>query len=266
MMLILAVLLIIFVAIWYLEPDWASEEARDKAVTSLTTRSQDAYAKSKSWLGQWRLPFQKGPSPAAAQFKQWLAQSDLAKRSSLYKQLPVDAAEFAAWVEGLTDEQLHKFVADLSAVCQLHHFELAWLVDPKTPDNLKHAVEDAVVLHALAAWKARDIQPLLAYKAWQAAPHKAENRAFAQKLYGKLAEAGLVTPPAELVLATEKERQAHVVTAIETAASEKEATFLALVQEVVSELETEQAETKTPAAEPASVVDASSAKAAEIAA
>jgi hypothetical protein len=194
-----------------------------------------------------------------------LSQSDLAKRSQLYKQLPTDAAEFAAWVDGLSDEALTKFVADLSAVCRTQNFELAWLVDPKTPDNLKHAVEDAVILHGLAAWKAHNIQPLLAYKSWQTAPNKAENRAFAQKLYGKLAEAGLVTTPPNLVLATDKERQAHVATTIDTAATEKEATFLALVQEVVSELETENKESKAPEID-APVVDTSNQKAAEIAA
>ena len=265
MMLIIAILLIIFVAIWYLEPEWASEESRDKATTAITTNTKDAYTKSKGWLGQLRLPFQKDKSPVAAQFKQWLGQSDLAKRSQLYKQLPADAAEFAAWIDSLSDEALNKFVADLSNVCQTQHFELAWLLDPKTPDNLKQAVEEAVILHGLAAWKAHNIQPLLAYKSWQAAPNKPENRAFAQKLYNKLAEAGLVTTPADLVLATDKERQAHVATTIDTAATEKEATFLALVQEVVSELETEKKEAKartsgTP------VEETSTPKAAEIAA
>ncbi|MCB0162754.1 MAG: hypothetical protein KDI79_00920 [Anaerolineae bacterium] len=265
MMLIIVVLLIVFGVIWYLEPKWASQESRDKASTAITTNTKDAYSKSKGWLGQFRLPFRKDKDEVAAQFKQWLGQSDVAKRSQLYKQLPADAAEFAAWVDGLSDEELNKFVANLAAVCQAQDFELAWLVDPKTPDNLKRAVEDAVILHGLAAWKARDIKPLLAFKAWQAAPNKPENRAFAQKLYNKLAEAGLVTTPSDLVLATEQERQQHVAEAIDKAAAEKEATFLALVQEVVTELEAEKKAAKTPEAE-APVENGSTPKAAEIAA
>ncbi|MCB0170986.1 MAG: hypothetical protein KDJ97_10585 [Anaerolineae bacterium] len=265
MMLIIAILLIVFGVIWYLEPKWASQESRDKATTAVTTNTKDAYSKSKGWLGQFRLPFTKEKDPVATQFKQWLSQSDLSKRSQLYKKLPADAAEFATWVDGLSDEDLNKFVNDLSSVCRAQNFELAWLVDPKTPDNLKQAVEDAVILHGLAAWKARDIQPLLAFKAWQAAPNKPENRAFAQKLYNKLAEAGLVTTPSDLVLATEQERQEHVAEAIDKAAAEKEATFLALVQEVVNELETEKKETKAPEAE-APVENGSTPKAAEIAA
>lgn len=265
MMLIITILLIMFGIIWYLEPKWASQESRDKATTTITSNTKEAYSKSKGWLGQFRLPFRKDKDEVAAQFKQWLGQSDLAHRSQLYNQLSVDASEFAAWVDGLSDAELNKFVADLSTICRTQDFELTWLVDPKTPDNLKRAVEDAVILHGLAAWKARDIQPLLAYKAWQAAPNKPENRAFAQKLYNKLAEAGLVTTPSNLVLATDKERQEHVAQTIDTAATEKEATFLALVQEVVNELEIEKNEVKAPETA-ASAVDPSTPKAAEIAA
>lgn len=265
MMLIIAVLLIVFVAIWYLEPEWASQESRDKATATITGNTKDAYTKSRGWLGQIRLPFQKDRSPLAAQFKQWLNQSDLAKKSQLYKQLPADASDFVAWVDSLSDEELTRRVEDLSTFCRVQHFELAWLVDPKTPENLKRAVEDVVTLHGLAAWKARDIQPLVAYKAWQNAPNKGENRAFAQKLYGKLAEAGLVTPPANLVLATDKERQDHVAQTIDSAATEKQATFLALVQEVISELETEKKEAKASENE-APVMESSTPQAAEIAA
>ena len=267
MMLILAVLLITLVAIWYFEPKWASEESRDKATTAISTNSKDAYTKSKGWLGQFRLPFQKNKDTVTEQFKQWLHQSDVAKRSALYKRLPEDAAEFAAWIDTLSDEELNDFVSDLSSVCHTHGFELDWLVDPQTPDNLKRAIEDAVILHGLAAWKARDIQPLLAYKAWQAAPNKAENRAFAQKLYGKLAEAGLVAPPSHLILATDKERQEHVAATINKAAAEKETTFMALVQETVNELETEKKVGKAPEVDtPVDNGNGSAPKAAEIAA
>lgn len=266
MMTIIVVILIIFVVIWYLEPAWASQESRDKATTAITTNTKGAYTRSRGWLGQVRLPFQKEKNPAAAQYRQWVAQSDLSKRSQLYKQLSSDAAEFSAWIEGMSDEELNEFVSDLSDVCQAHNFELAWLVDPKTPDKLKHAVEDAVILHGLAAWKARDIKPLLAFKAWQAAPNKPENREFAKKLYNKLAEAGLVSTPSDLVLATDKQRQEHVVATIETAATENETTFLALVQEVVSELEAEAKEDKTSQPDDAPAADMSTPKAAEIAA
>ncbi|MCB0209099.1 MAG: hypothetical protein KDJ52_07210 [Anaerolineae bacterium] len=267
MMLILAVLLVTLVAIWYFEPKWASEESLDKTTTAITTNTKEAYTKSKGWFGQFKLPFQKDKNTATEQFVQWLHQSDVAKRSALYKRLPEDAAEFAAWIDSLADDELNAFVSDLASVCRTHSFELGWLVDPQTPDNLKRAIEDAVILHGLAAWKARDIQPLLAYKAWQAAPNKAENRAFAQKLYGKLAEAGLVTPPSTLILATDKERQEHVAATIEKAAAEKEATFMALVQETVNELEAEKKMGKAPEIDPPlDNGNGSAPKAAEIAA
>ena len=260
MLLIIAVLLIIVAAVWYLKPGWLSKESRDRATSAVTAST----ARPRGWLGKIRLPFQKD-NELATQFKQWVDQAELSKQTKFYKELPSDAAEFTAWLEDLSEDKLTEFVEELSAFCRAQGFKLAWLMDPNTPDNMKGAVEDAVLLHSLAAWRARDIQPLLAYKAWQAAPNKPENQAFGQRLYGKLVEAGLATAPADLMLASAKERQAYVAQAINAAAAEHQDTFLALVKEVSSELETEMQEPEKEAAD-GSAVETSTTTAAEIAA
>jgi hypothetical protein len=239
MMLIITLLLVALVSVWIFRREWLSKASRDKVVTEVTRNAQETYARSRGWLGKFRLPFQRDKD-LALQFKQWVGQAELAKRTAVYKGLPEDAAGFTAWLQSLSDEDLARFVQELSAFCAALRFELAWLVDPKAEGELKQAAEETVGLYCLATWKARAIQPFAAYRAWRSDPGKRENQLFAQKLYSKLVEAGLATSPPDLLLAPQKERQAHVTQAIQKAAAEDHAVFIGLLKDVTGELAAEE--------------------------
>jgi hypothetical protein len=111
---------------------------------------------------------------------------------------------------------------------------------------MKQAVEEAVGLYCLAAWKGRDVRPFVAYRAWQSAPGKKENQAFAQRLYSKLVGAGLATATPDLLLASEKERQAYVAEAIEAADAQDPKAFVGLLRDVAGVAAVE-AEEEAPA-------------------
>jgi hypothetical protein len=147
-------------------------------------------------------------------------------------------------------------VQELSAFCKGRGFELAWLVDPEVAGELKRAVEETVGLYCLAAWKGRDVQPFVAYRAWQSDPGKRENQAFAQRLYSRLVAAGLATARPDLVWAPEQERQAYVAKAMESAAAQDPRSFASLLRDAADasaavevEAESTSNETKSPPAE-----------------
>jgi hypothetical protein len=261
MMIIVAVLVIVAATLWLWKPAWLSKASREKAASRLTQTTarvtettKETVAKTGERLGpvlsgvegKVRLPFRRGKD-LATQFKEWVGQAELAKRTAVYKALPADAAGFTAWLQGLADEDLGGFVKELAAFCKGLGFELAWLVDPKVEGAMKQAVEEAVGLYCLAAWKGRDVRPFVAYRAWQSAPGKKENQAFAQRLYSKLVGAGLATSTPDLLLAPEKERQAYVAEAIEAAAAQDPKAFVGLLRDVAGVAAVVEAKEEAPA-------------------
>lgn len=249
MMLALSLSLLALLAVGLLRPEWLSKESREAASVRVRRNAGGMVAQARGRLSAFGSPFQKDRE-LPGHFRQWVAHAALAKRTALYKGLPADAAAFTDWVDTLTDRELAQFVGELAAACRTMGFEPDWLADSKIGGALRQAAEEAVGLYGLAAWKARDTLPLATYKAWQAAPHKKENRAFAQRLYVKLVDAGLASVPAGLLLATERERRSHVAQAIETAAAQHSAAMTALLKETVDELAAARAEKASQADAP----------------
>lgn len=238
MMIIVAVLVIVAAVRWLWKRGRLSRASGEKAATQVTQTTikvtetaKETAAKSRGRLGKVRLPFRRRKD-LATQFKEWVDEAALDKRTAVYKGLPKDATGFTDWLQALSDQDLAGFVQELSAFCKGLDFELAWLVDPERGGELKQAVEEAVGMYCLAAWKGREVRPFVTYRAWQSAPEKEENQAFAQQLYSKLVETQLATWTPDLLLASEKERQAYVAEAIEAAEAQDPKAFIGLLREV----------------------------------
>jgi hypothetical protein len=169
------------------------------------------------------------------QLSRGIDEAGLSKRLMLYKRLPEDAAEFSDWVANLSPADRSDLTQTLVEQCHALGFELAWLTDERIPRDLRRSLEDTVALCSLATWNARHTRPLAAYLAWDQAPERPENRAFAGALYTRLVQAGLITPPADMLLAPEKQRRAAVARAITDTASEHPTPFLAELQAVVDQ-------------------------------
>jgi len=250
MMIIVAVLVIVAGVLWLWKPAWLSKASREKAATQVTQTTskvtettKETVAKTRGRLGRVRVPFRRRKD-LATQFKEWVGQAELAKRTTVYKGLPKDAAGFTDWLQGLSDQDLGGFVQEVSAFCKGLDFELAWLVDPEVGGEMKQTIEEAVGVYCLAAWKGREVRPFVTYRAWQSAPGKKENQAFAQRLYSKLVDAGLATSTPDLLLASEKERQAYVTEAIKAAEAQDPKSFVGLLRDVAGELAVVEAEEK----------------------
>jgi hypothetical protein len=268
-MTILIALLVIVAVFWLWKSDRLSETSREQVASRVTQTTSKVAATTKDTArragerlspvlshvlsqvegrveGKVRLPFRRHPD-LDKQFMEWMGQAELERRTVLYKSLPADAAESAAWLQGLADQDLGDFVQELSAFCKGRGFELDWLADPKVTGEMKRAVEETVGLYCLAVWKGRDVRPFAAYRAWLADPVKKENQSFAQRLYSRLIAAGFAAPSPDLWWAPEQERQAHVAKAMESAAAQDPKVFVSLLRDAADASSAVEVEAEPPA-------------------
>lgn len=168
------------------------------------------------------------------QFRDWIGQAELERRAVVYKSLPSDAAQFAAWVRGLGDDDLRAFVREVSDFCDRRGVKLAWLTDSSITGDLKLRLEEAVGLYCLSSWKSRELQPFVTYLAWRADPSNEKHQPFARGLFSRMVTAGLVTPSPDQWSAPERERQAFAATAMDAVAAQDPRTFAAFLKETAA--------------------------------
>ena len=215
--------------------EWA-----DKASKASKQASAKAGQMYKGMRG--RFKFRSDTRELAKQFKQWVTDAALPKRVALSSSLPAQTEGFAAWLSGLSEQELGQFTERIAQYCASVNFDIAWLNDAQVSrePELKQAVEDAVLMHSLGAWRAdsvqQDVKIFLEYRAWRADPKR--HKQFGQQLHQVLIERGLVTVPSELYLAPEKERQEQATTAICKVADEDAAAFYLALRQLAGAPET----------------------------
>jgi hypothetical protein len=235
-LIIMAVLFVVVGILLLWQPAWPFKSSSQQAVQRVTQATSKVIETTKETVekaGE-RLSGER-PSPRirpelAAQFKEWLSQAELERRMPLYKALPADAADFTAWLLELGDKDLGDFSQELAVFCQGQGFDLAWLADAQVPGEMKYAVEEAIGLYCLAAWKSHNLLPLSTYRAWLADPENPKNNAFAQRLYSRLVESGMATARSDMLWAPEKERHAFIVQSMQTVAAQDPKSFVALLK------------------------------------
>lgn len=238
MILLLAIVLIALAAWVVFKPTWLPKAPENRVTDSIAQGMDSASSVSSSLWDRVASLWRRGNKKLAQQFKVWASEAVPAKKTQFYKSLSEEAAEFSAWLETLSDQELNAFVQKVDSFCNRLDFELNWLVDPKLNNGLKQPLEETVILYSLTTWKAREAQALARYVAWQSAPDKKQNRDFAKQLYAKLMDRGLVSPSPNVLLASEKDRQAHMNQAIRETADTKHKEFVTIVQELAAEMAT----------------------------
>ncbi len=227
-MLIPILLVLVFVLLFLGVLLWQKSRATDApSKSALKKKSAKLGQPYQGWGGGFR--FRNGTRELAKQLKQWIADAASPKRVALSTTLPAQTENFAGWLNGLTDKELEQFAATVARYCAAVNFDLGWLNNAQVSrePELKQAVEDAVLMSALGAWRAdsvhQDVTVFLTYHAWRAKPN--QHKEFGQALHQVMIERGLVTVPSELYLAPEKERLAQAATAICQVADKNPAVF-----------------------------------------
>jgi len=185
-----------------------------------------------------KLKLRRDKGELARRFKAWVANASLNKQARLYDSLPIATEGFAAWLAALPPQETEAFCDKVARFTASLGFDLAWLVDAKLDGQpeLEQAIEEAVALYSIAAWRANTVQSqvrvFLAFQQWLAHPNR--HRALGQKLYGELVRQGLVMTSPDLYLAPEKERAAEAVRAIKEIAEAKPAALNSVLADIVN--------------------------------
>ncbi len=240
--------------------DWSKQAVAKTGEVSKQATSQ-AGQMYQGLRGQFKLRADSGN--LSKQFKQWVVDSGLSKRDELYATLPASADGFAIWLGETNDKELEHFTRQVAQFCASLNFDIAWLTDPEIgrDPTLKKAVEDAVLLYSLAAWRSsnvqQEVQNFLAYRAWLANPKR--HKQYGQRLHQILIQEGLVVVVPDQYLASEQERFEQAVAAIRKVAEENPAAFAAAlrcIEEPKSGETTAPAPTQEPAEPAAPASDA----------
>jgi hypothetical protein len=197
-----------------------------------------------------RTTLRRGKSqPAAVRFMTWVAA------------LPGADEAHRTWLAGLTTLEIETLMQQTSAfLSDMLEVDLAWLLDGQidADPGLKAQVEQAVLNYCRAyrhAIQARDeVAAVVAFQAWQKNPQK--HSQLGRQLLTRLVEAELVTLPADIYLASEKEIRHYADQAIREAAEKDGPAFHAILKDVVAAVSGKAAEPAEAARQAAPAAEA----------
>lgn len=207
------------------------------------------------------LPFQKSKT-SGEPFNDLLARAAGAPEM-LTRAIGPDLAEMQSWFNGLTDQERKHFEKQVFDACEAAGADADWFRQAQAKGEMENALHETVLLHALAIWRARAMEPFALYKAYRAKPNARGNRALAQRVFAQLAETRTIAIPPNMLLGTDQERAAYVRQAIEQAAQENPDVVMAIFKQVSDEqkkpknIKTAQTETQDTQTVPSGLVEVS---------
>lgn len=229
---------LVVVGLWlYFKPTWAikPEQVQGEVEKSLRLAA-DKTGQMYAGLGG-KLKLRRDKSQLVSQFKRWAANTTL-DDAAANADLASAAAEMTAWLGTLSDDELQKFCDKIARFTAALGFDLAWLWDDKLRGQaeLKRALEQAVALYSITAWRAGHVQDqvraFVAWERWQTQPNK--HRALGVKLYSALVQQGMIMMDPALYIAPEKARHAQMVRSIKEVAQHEPDTVSAIVRDLVN--------------------------------
>ena len=229
--------LLVGVALWlYFKPAWAPQPTQVQGEFTKSARLVgDRAGKMYAGVGGW-LKLRRDKSQLGTQFQTWAATSTL-NDAAANANLAGSATELKAWLATLSDKELKEFCDKVAHFTAALGFDLAWLWDDQLRGHaeLKCALEEAVALYCITAWRAQrvqdDVRALVAWERWQAHPN--QHRALGQKMYTALVQNGMIMMDVELYTAPAKVRHAQMDRSIKQVAQAHPELISELVHKIV---------------------------------
>jgi hypothetical protein len=175
-----------------------------------------------------RVPFLSAGTTQREKFK--LALNDAISARGAALNTPQD---FSTWLNSLSNKQLDELVRQVADACRRANVDLNWLLDNRAHGEMERALQDTVLLTALAMYRAHSLAPFARLEAYRQNPNARSNRKFGQQVFARLVDSQSMTIPANLMLAPEKERRTFAHAAIEQAAQENQDALIAIVRETM---------------------------------
>ncbi len=250
---IIAVVVVAIAVWWYLSDDDAP--VKDKA------KKTGSKVKVPGTLKKWgsKLSFRKKKNETPAQFKEWVAATPALKSEQLNAKT---TQAFVAWLDVLSEEELKAFTQRIVNFCSGLNFELEWLLGDQLDNDqaLRESLAELVLLYATVSWKAVDAQDDIkvfeTFQDWKSGKQKP----LTQKLFSRLVTKELIAAPStDLFLASEKERQAYMVEAINQFAETNKEVLNTTLEEIIKADASADTNSATQEAPPASEPELASA-------
>jgi hypothetical protein len=184
-------------------------------------------------LGRAAALFKRRPS-AGARLLEWAQAADLPAAAGLTEAETAGLADLRAWLAALPPAELEALARQCASFGARRRVRLGWLLEKPGAGEMRKTLSRLALYYGLAARERAGAGPAVALRTWQSAPRARANREFGKQLYTRLVDAGLIAIPADLLLAPEKERLAHQVSAILGLAESDRAALLAVVAQLTA--------------------------------
>lgn len=215
----------------------------EQAQSSVQNLSEQAGKQAKAFGSQARstaqslrerIPAPRSKEDRAADFRAWALKAT------------ADEPELATWLASLNDSQFVDFTETVEDFCDSIGVDLSKLVqnEMKLLPELEENAREAVVNYCRSCQRAAAAQSELAlfraYQDYVEKPGSRRGRAYGQKLLDRLLEAKLTTVSlSDFLGAAPKDRDAHILQAVQTAAEKDPAGFSRVLQALAAEEETQ---------------------------
>lgn len=171
------------------------------------------------------------PTGASTREKFKLALDDAISARGTVLNIPQD---FSAWLRGLNNKQTDELLHQVAETCQRANVDLNWLLEARAQGEMARALQDTVLSAALAMYRAHTLEPFARLESYRQNPNGRGNQKFGQQVFARLVDSQSMTIPANLMLASEKERRTFAHAAIEQAAQENQDALIAIVRDVMN--------------------------------
>ncbi|MCX6067227.1 MAG: hypothetical protein NT121_15980 [Chloroflexi bacterium] len=204
---------LIVVAWLVFRPGWIPALPENKFSKTVISQADQVRIKSRGWYKQIK-PFWKKETNLGNLLKAWASNQDLVTAAGFSKAQVGELALFLEWIESIPDQEANLVAEELSTFCCKQGINIRWLLDDNGRGDMQGVLSTLVLFYGLAVRERYLSRPAAALRAWEDAPLSKVNRDFGNLLYIRLVDADLIKIPAHLLLAPEKDRLAHLVSAI----------------------------------------------------
>ncbi|MCX6068579.1 MAG: hypothetical protein NT121_23005 [Chloroflexi bacterium] len=210
MFIFLLLMVLTLLGLLIFKPGWMPVSIQNSYRDKLFLQARRFEQKSGRWFEQVRRAWigRQQNENLGIQLKAWVM-IDLAAGQQVE-----ELDDFRNWIASLSFAEADSLAQELSVFCWKQGFNILWLLEDNVNSEMQAAFLTMVIHYSLAVRERTKSRPTAALGAWQTAPLSRENREFGNLLYIQLVEAGLINIPAKLLLAPEKQRLAHQVSAI----------------------------------------------------
>jgi hypothetical protein len=196
--------------------------------TSTETAPEEAQPSFMDRVTNWRKILTGNKQEVARKFQAW-AENNIAD------------AELKAWLLGLSPEAASALAEQLADFCANLGFELPWLLENSLKNDPEIEQEAISVVTAYcqscknAAQNNTDFELFKVLQKMENAPFARQHQDLSRQLFAELVKREMApSVPAELFLASEKERQEHMTKAIQQAAQTNRDQFKRVLREVMA--------------------------------